>query len=546
MPRSETHAVVRGTCRFGAQRLTPLIDAFTQEIKSVKTSRDIEHVHRMRVASRRIRAALPLFAWCFPKKRFRIWTKEIQKITRALGEARDLDVQIAFLEDYLNGPGGEATPAVMDTTQAPGQPAPPAAITALVSRMRHRREILQKKVLLALGELEQGRVIEEMQDALREMVPAHPARGRLPPMHAIPPEAAERINKGILDLFEYEPWIKNPDAIAEHHAMRIAAKRLRYMMEIYAPLYRLKLRKPLYRVRKIQTILGDMHDCDVWIDLLTRALVRERTRDYPAKDLHGTDACSIHSHKHLLSDRKQRRVQLHRGFIRYWSSLLRSRFWDDLRASLINDIRVRFSLKQPLHTGNDLAAVTAERAAVKRLAGIYPSGARHARHVTVLALELFDQLLPLHQLGDRDRRLLEYASMLHDIGWKYGRKRHRARSAGMIYSDETLPLDIRERGIVGLVSRFHSGPCRLDRSGYYPSFSLDDQFRIRALTALIRVADGLDDRRLGIVRSVHCIISDGVVTCNVDANGDASVEKARALANADLLNEFFDHMLVIP
>jgi len=546
MLRSETHAVVRGTCRFGAQRLTPLIEAFTQEIKGVKTGRDIEHVHRMRVASRRIRAALPLFSQCFPEKRFSIWTKEIQKITRALGEARDLDVQIAFLEDYMNGPGGTATPAVMDTTHAPAQPVPPAAITALVSRMRHRREILQKKVLLALGELEQCRAIEEMQDALREMVPAHPARGRRPPMHAIPPEAAERINKGILNLFEFEPWIKNPDAIAEHHAMRIAAKRLRYTMEIYAPLYRLKLRKPLSRVRKIQTILGDMHDCDTWIDQLTRALVRERTRDYPAKDLHGTDAGSIHSLKHLLSDRKQRRVQLHRGFIRYWRSLLRSRFWDDLRTSLINDIRVRFSQKQPLQTGNDLGAVTAERAAVKRLAGIYPSGARHARHVTVLALELFDHLLPLHQLGDRDRRLLEYASMLHDIGWKYGRKRHRARSAGMIYSDDTLPLDIRERGIVGLVSRFHSGPCRLDRSGYYPSFSLEDQFRIRALTALIRVADGLDDRRLGIVRSVHCIISDGVVTCNVDANGDASVEKARALANADLLNEFFDHMLVIP
>ena len=55
-------------------------------------------------------------------------------------------------------------------------------------------------------------------------------------------------------LLQYERWVHNPDAVAEHHAMRIAAKKLRYTMETYAPVYRRNLKKPLARVKKIQEI----------------------------------------------------------------------------------------------------------------------------------------------------------------------------------------------------------------------------------------------------------------------------------------------------
>ena len=55
----------------------------------------------MRVTSRRIRAAMPLFKGCYPKKQFKKWLNEIKKVTKFLGEARDLDVQIIFLQDYM-------------------------------------------------------------------------------------------------------------------------------------------------------------------------------------------------------------------------------------------------------------------------------------------------------------------------------------------------------------------------------------------------------------------------------------------------------------
>jgi len=87
-------------CKFGCETVLRQIDAFEDQINGVIKSSDVEYVHKMRVASRRIRAALPLFRPCFPKKEFKRWRREIKKVTRLLADARDLDVQIAFIEQY--------------------------------------------------------------------------------------------------------------------------------------------------------------------------------------------------------------------------------------------------------------------------------------------------------------------------------------------------------------------------------------------------------------------------------------------------------------
>ncbi|MGB7588950.1 MAG: CHAD domain-containing protein [Solirubrobacterales bacterium] len=59
---------------------------------------DIEHVHDMRVATRRLRAALEVFEPCFPHKRWRQAIDRVKDLADALGERRDLDVQIEFLQ----------------------------------------------------------------------------------------------------------------------------------------------------------------------------------------------------------------------------------------------------------------------------------------------------------------------------------------------------------------------------------------------------------------------------------------------------------------
>jgi len=113
-PRNPKRRVVpsradSGYCVFGATVLTDLITAFTAEAGGVREGADIEYIHRMRVATRRLRAALPLFRDCYTRAEYRRWLSSVKAITQALGEARDADVQIAFLDKYLLGIPGQTS-----------------------------------------------------------------------------------------------------------------------------------------------------------------------------------------------------------------------------------------------------------------------------------------------------------------------------------------------------------------------------------------------------------------------------------------------------
>jgi CHAD domain-containing protein len=63
---------------------------------------DIERVHAMRVASRRLRAVLEIYAPCFPAKEHRAVLREVKRIADALGARRDPDVQIEGLERFAS------------------------------------------------------------------------------------------------------------------------------------------------------------------------------------------------------------------------------------------------------------------------------------------------------------------------------------------------------------------------------------------------------------------------------------------------------------
>jgi CHAD domain-containing protein len=74
---------------------------------------DIEALHDTRVATRRLRAALEVFEPCFPRGAFRRVLAEVKRLADTLGERRDLDVQIEWLERYASARGGAERPAIL-------------------------------------------------------------------------------------------------------------------------------------------------------------------------------------------------------------------------------------------------------------------------------------------------------------------------------------------------------------------------------------------------------------------------------------------------
>jgi CHAD domain-containing protein len=79
-----------------------VVEVRTEEVfehaEHVFDTTDIERVHDMRVATRRLRAALEIFVVCFPKKEHRVVLKEVKRLADALGERRDPDVAIEGFE----------------------------------------------------------------------------------------------------------------------------------------------------------------------------------------------------------------------------------------------------------------------------------------------------------------------------------------------------------------------------------------------------------------------------------------------------------------
>jgi exopolyphosphatase/guanosine-5'-triphosphate,3'-diphosphate pyrophosphatase len=184
------------------------------------------------------------------------------------------------------------------------------------------------------------------------------------------------------------------------------------------------------------------------------------------------------------------------------------------------------------------------RAAVSIISGEFPGGQKHSLHVTKLSLMMFDSLQPFHKMDGRDRFLLECAGMLHDIGWKEGRKDHNKRSAAMIFKDERLPLDLAERGVIALAAFAHRGSAQLELQGFFPLLSPEYQKKTLKLTGILRIADGLDYLHLSTVQEVHCVIEDEIF-CDVIASSDISHEKERARTKSDLFIRAFGRNLVI-
>ena len=71
------------------------------------------------------------------------------------------------------------------------------------------------------------------------------------------------------DFLSMEKYVYSENKKLKHHEMRIYAKKLRYTMEAFAPLYKNKLAKEIETIKAFQDVLGEMHDCDVWIRLHT-------------------------------------------------------------------------------------------------------------------------------------------------------------------------------------------------------------------------------------------------------------------------------------
>lgn len=757
-----------GYCLLGSSILLEHAERLLETSKAVEKGEDPEAVHDMRVASRRLRASLSIFGGNYQKSRVKAWKKEVKGVTKTLSEARDLDVQIHFLQALLK--------------EAP-ESAKPGLKAALEFKVRQRGQV-QEIIVNWLKRLKKDDTLSDMQAFIIKDTERAKAQGADPRTRTSYAAAQKHISRRIEELLDYERFVHQPEMTLEHHKMRIAAKRLRYSMEAFSPLFAGDFTDDIQKLKTLQDVLGEMHDADVWIMAMPdlQHLISDQTSIHEDELKPGFEF--------LIKNRQDERRRLYQRFVELWESLRDEMFFirleeriDDALGAYSEELDVRESIKEPVklalisdvhgnmdaldvviddaldqgvigflnagdsvgygahpkevldalnrksvlsvcgnfdikvlnaaqgegvhsksikkqvvsysaarlgenelsflqslphdlrlqingkrllmvhaspldddeHLGPDTPnsrlseiaqaadadiivvghshvpfsstvekvlfvnpgsvgrpadhdprssyaildskdfslsfrrldydieasvkaineaglppvvgemmrwglsstegleggkipkkfSYVARMSTVEAMAKVMNVDFQHAQQVKKLALSIFDQLKPIHGLRQQDRFLLEASGLLHDIGWSRGTKKHNRASFQMIKDDRMIPLGNDERIIIACISRYHRKRPPLNGDEGFRDLKKADKTRVRMLSSILRVADGLDYSHNSIVKEVTCEITTDSVVLNCEVSGSFDIEKNVAQKKSDLFVETFDRALVI-
>jgi CHAD domain-containing protein len=220
------------------QRLLALLDALP-----AATSGDVSSVHRARVASRRLREVLPVLADAAGSPDLDRAGKSVRRITRALGPIRELDVALGHLQE-IGARAGVSARALAIVRRH---------LTA--ERQAHRRAMLDVITPSAAARLRARLAVSRAPRPA--VVPHHEAELRT---------ARRRAARRALDLrleIRHTGGLYVPERL---HAVRIAAKKLRYALEVDRELSGSRAMARINRFKGLQDALGQIHDFEMLLE----------------------------------------------------------------------------------------------------------------------------------------------------------------------------------------------------------------------------------------------------------------------------------------
>jgi exopolyphosphatase/guanosine-5'-triphosphate,3'-diphosphate pyrophosphatase len=148
----------------------------------------------------------------------------------------------------------------------------------------------------------------------------------------------------------------------------------------------------------------------------------------------------------------------------------------------------------------------------------------HARHVSQLALSVFDQTRAVHKLGDREREWLEYGALLHDAGVHISYERHHRHSYYLIKNGELRGFDPEEIEIIALLARYHRQATPKKNHEGYGALKGGLRRTVRTLAAMLRLAEGLDRSHAQVVTALDVVPRGDAYLIRLRAAGDAELE----------------------
>jgi CHAD domain-containing protein len=240
---------------YGLAKMRAQFGEFLRNEPGARLGESADAVHDMRVATRRLRAAISTFHTALPEE-FQRLSRELRWFGRALGEVRDLDVHIEAMEKAKLG--------ALST---------PAGKQALVEKLQAQRAGARSRLVDALGSRRFDALVAGMSQALGQDGTA-PYEQQMP----VTQHAPERIRHRFRKFRQVARDSSAESAPEELHEVRIRAKRLRFTLEFFEELYDKDARRLIDAAIDVQDCLGehqDLHVLNERLGHIVRAYGRE-------------------------------------------------------------------------------------------------------------------------------------------------------------------------------------------------------------------------------------------------------------------------------
>ncbi len=170
---------------------------------------------------------------------------------------------------------------------------------------------------------------------------------------------------------------------------------------------------------------------------------------------------------------------------------------------------------------------------------------QHSMHVTKMALKLFDALNKDLELSAQDRELLEYAGLMHDIGYHISHRKHHKHALYLIRNSDLRGFREDEINLMANVARYHRRSTPHKRHPAYKELDKSLRKRVKKLSGILRVADGLDRSHYQNVRELEIIKEEEKILLRISTESDPELEIWGAMRKCSLFEKMTGKKLEI-
>ncbi len=260
---------------------------------------DIEGVHQMRVATRRLRSALRDFLPLLKKRPLKKSRKNLKEIADALGAVRDDDVAILALERLQ---------AAAEIDQ------PSEQIKEGIEKLLEERRRLRQGAQMNLTKTLDGDRLSKLQTDFTGALDKAVGKNKRTRAVSFNEAGRDAVAESLRELCDLGASVYEPFNIEKLHEMRIAAKRLRYAVELFTACWGASVSPFAAQIAEMQSLLGEVHDCDVWLENLGERM-RGKHRQNGAAATESERQAAVW----LMSEFIKNRTKNYRAALKLWS-----------------------------------------------------------------------------------------------------------------------------------------------------------------------------------------------------------------------------------